>query len=57
MAKTTSGLIENMIFVFKKGKVIEIIGEGKVGDRFRKMLAFEKNEEPYISPRKCAESS
>jgi len=46
-----------MIFVFKEGKVIEIIGEGKVGDRFRKILTFEKNGEPYISRGKCVESS
>jgi len=46
-----------MIFVFKEGKVIEIIGEGKVAERFRKILTFENNEKPYISARKCVESS
>jgi len=48
-------LTENMTFVFKNGKVIEIMGGGKVGEEFREMLAFEKNEEPYISRRNCAE--
>ncbi len=50
-----ANLTENMTFVFKEGKVIEIIGGGKVGDKFREMLTFEKNEEPYISRRNCAE--
>ncbi|HIH98301.1 MAG TPA: aminopeptidase [Thermoplasmata archaeon] len=48
-------LTEDMTFVFKDGQVTEIIGGGKVGDGFRDMLAFEKNEEPYISRRNCAE--
>lgn len=50
-----ANLTENMTFVFKDGKVIEIIGGGKVSERYREMLAFEKNEEPYISRRNCAE--
>jgi len=31
------------------------VGGGKVGDKFREMLTFEKNEEPYIFRRNCAE--
>lgn len=48
-------LTENLTFVFKEGSVIEIIGGGKVGDQYREMLAFGKNEEPYNSRRNCAE--
>ena len=50
-----SGLKENMTLVFEKGNVIEIIGGGKVGDEFRRLLAFDKNEEPYISRRNLSE--
>jgi len=50
-----SGLTENMRFIFTEGSVSEIVGGGKVGDQFREMLAFEKNEEPFISRRNCAE--
>ncbi|MEA1965049.1 MAG: aminopeptidase [Candidatus Aerophobetes bacterium] len=48
-------LTENMTFIFKEGKMTEIIGGSKVGDRFREMLEVGKNEEPYISRRNCAE--
>jgi len=48
-------LKENMTLVFEKGNVVEVIGGGKVGDEFRSLLAFEKNEEPYISRRNLAE--
>ena len=48
-------LTENMTFAYKEGSVVEVIGGGKVGDRFREMLAFEKSEEPYLSRRNCAE--
>ncbi len=48
-------LKENMTLVFEKGNVIEIIGGGKVGDEFRRLLAFDKNEEPYISRRNLSE--
>jgi len=48
-------LAENMTFIFKEGKVTEIIGGGEVGDKFRKMLAFDRDEEPYTSRRNCAE--
>jgi len=49
------GLEEKMTLVFEKGNVVEIIGGGKVGDEFRSLLAFDKNEEPYISRRNLAE--
>jgi len=48
-------LTENMIFTFKDGQVVEVIGGGKVGNDFREMLACGKNEEPYLSRRNCAE--
>jgi len=44
-----------MIFVFKDGLVIEVVGGGKVGDEFREMLSCRKSEEPYLSRRNCAE--
>ena len=49
------GLNEPMTLVFRKGNVVEIIGGGKVGDEFRRLLAFDKDEEPYISRRNLAE--
>lgn len=49
------GLKEKMTLIFEKGNVVEIIGGGKVGDEFRSLLAFDKNEEPYISRRNLAE--
>ncbi|MCW3981820.1 MAG: aminopeptidase, partial [Candidatus Bathyarchaeota archaeon] len=48
-------LEENMTLIFEKGNVVEVIGGGKVGDEFRSLLAFDKNEEPYISRRNLAE--
>ncbi|MDH5439211.1 MAG: aminopeptidase [Candidatus Bathyarchaeota archaeon] len=48
-------LEENMTLVFEKGNVVEVIGGGKVGDELRSLLAFDKNEEPYISRRNLAE--
>jgi len=48
-------LEENMTLIFKNGRAVEIIGGGKVGDEFRNLLAFDKNEEPYISRRNLAE--
>ena len=50
-----SSLKENLTLVFEKGNVVEVIGGGKVGDEFRSLLAFDKNEEPYISRRNLAE--
>jgi leucyl aminopeptidase (aminopeptidase T) len=49
------GLKENMTLVFGRGNVIEIIGGGKVGDEFRRLLAFEKDGEPYVSRRNLSE--
>jgi len=49
------GLEEKMTLIFEKGNVVEIVGGGKVGDEFRGLLAFDKNEEPYISRRNLAE--
>ncbi len=48
-------LRKNMTLTFKKGRVIKIAGGGKVGDEFRDLLAFDKNEEPYVSRRNLAE--
>ncbi|MEM3627400.1 MAG: aminopeptidase [Candidatus Bathyarchaeia archaeon] len=48
-------LKEKMTLVFKNGYVTEIIGGGKVGDEYRSLLDFTKNEEPYISRRNLAE--
>jgi aminopeptidase len=50
-----ANLEEDMIFVFKDGLVIEVVGGGKVGDEFREMLSCRKSEEPYLSRRNCAE--
>lgn len=48
-------LRENMIITFRNGKVISIDGGGQVGNRFRELLAFGKEEEPYLSRRNHAE--
>jgi len=48
-------LKENMVITFKNGKVIEIDGGGEVGRRFRELLAFGMEEEPYLSRRNHAE--
>jgi leucyl aminopeptidase (aminopeptidase T) len=48
-------LKEKMVLTFKDGYVVEISGGGDVGDRFRSLLALEKNEQPYISRRNLAE--
>jgi leucyl aminopeptidase (aminopeptidase T) len=48
-------LKEKMTLVFKNGHVAEIIGGGKIGDEYRTMLDFSKNEAPYISRRNLAE--
>jgi len=48
-------LKEKMTLVFKDGYVTEIIGGGKIGDEYRNLLDFTKNEEPYISRRNLAE--
>jgi aminopeptidase len=48
-------LNEKMILTFKNGKVINIDGGGQVGNRFRELLAFGKEEEPYLSRRNHAE--
>jgi leucyl aminopeptidase (aminopeptidase T) len=48
-------LKEKMTLVFKNGYVTEITGGGKIGDEFRALLDFSKNEEPYISRRNLAE--
>lgn len=50
-----ANLEEDMTFVFRDGQVKEVIGGGRVGDEFREMLSCEKNEEPYLSRRNCAE--
>lgn len=48
-------LKEDMVFTFKDGYVVEISGGGEVGDRFRRLLALEKKEQPYVSRRNLAE--
>jgi len=48
-------LKENMVITFRNGKVISIDGGGQVGNRFRELLAFGKEEEPYLSRRNHAE--
>jgi leucyl aminopeptidase (aminopeptidase T) len=48
-------LKENMIITFRDGKVISMEGGGEVGNRFRELLAFGKEEEPYLSRRNLAE--
>lgn len=48
-------LKENMTMTFRNGKVISIDGGGQVGNRFRELLAFGKEEEPYLSRRNHAE--
>jgi len=48
-------LKENMIITFKNGKVIEIDGGEEVGNRFRELVSFGKEEEPYLSRRNLAE--
>ena len=48
-------LKENMILVFKNGKVIDVIGGGDVGETFRALLSLGREEEPYISRRNLAE--
>ena len=50
-----SNLKKNMTLIIKNGRAAEITGGGKVGDEFRELLAFDKNEEPYISRRNLAE--
>ena len=49
------GLEENMTLVFKNGEVTEVIGGGKVGDKFRDLLRPGVDEEPYKSRRNLAE--
>jgi len=48
-------LQENMTIQFEEGKVVNVLGGGKVGDEFRRLLDFAKDEEPYISRRNLAE--
>ncbi|MGQ9624399.1 MAG: aminopeptidase [Candidatus Bathycorpusculaceae bacterium] len=48
-------LKEKMTLTFKKGYVNSIVGGGKIGDEYRSLLDFKKNEEPYISRRNLAE--
>ncbi|MBE0512641.1 aminopeptidase [Candidatus Bathyarchaeota archaeon] len=48
-------LKENMILVFKNGKVVDVIGGGDVGETFRALLSPGREEEPYISRRNLAE--
>ena len=48
-------LRENMVITFKNGKVVEVDGGGEVGKRFRELLAFGKEEQPYLSRRNYAE--
>ena len=48
-------LKENLIFTFKNGSVTGISGGGDIGDRFRGLLALEKDEPLQISRRNLAE--
>ena len=48
-------LKENMILTFKNGKAVSVDGGGQVGERYRELLSFGKEEEPYLSRRNHAE--
>jgi leucyl aminopeptidase (aminopeptidase T) len=48
-------LKEKMTLIFKNGYVTQIVGGGKIGDEYRTLLDFSKEEEPYISRRNLAE--
>jgi len=48
-------LKENMVITFKNGKAVGIDGGGEVGNRFRELLAFGKEEDPYLLRRNHAE--
>jgi leucyl aminopeptidase (aminopeptidase T) len=50
-----ANLKENMILTFKDGKVISIDKGGQVGDKYRELVSFGKEEEPYLSRRNLAE--
>ncbi len=50
-----SNLSEDMVLMFEQGRVSEVIGGGTVGDHYRTLLACERDEEPYVSRRNCAE--
>ncbi len=49
------GLEEDLTFVFSKGEVVEIKGNGKVADHFRAVLQTGNQKEPYKSRRNLAE--
>jgi leucyl aminopeptidase (aminopeptidase T) len=53
--KWDSTLPEDMILIFKAGRVADLLGGGNVGDHYRTILSCEKNEEPHLSRRNCAE--
>jgi len=47
-------LKEKMTLVFKDGYVTKIIGGGKIGDEYRNLLDFTKNEEPlHFTQKPC----
>lgn len=48
-------LEENMNLLFEDGMVTCINGGGAVGEKFRRLLDFSRDEEPYLSRRNCAE--
>ena len=48
-------LKQEMRFTLAAGEVENIVGGGEVGRRFKRLLALEKNEEPYQSRRNLAE--
>jgi aminopeptidase len=53
--KCYRALSNDMVLIFQNGRVIEVIGGGKVGDSYRALLDCEKDEEPFLSRRNCAE--
>ena len=48
-------LRKNMTLIFENGKVIDVIGGGAVGEKFRDLLSPGREEEPYVSRRNLAE--
>lgn len=53
--KWDSTLPEDMVLIFNAGRVADLLGGDDVGEHYRTILACEKNEEPHLSRRNCAE--
>lgn len=48
-------LTEDMIFRIEKGEVVELLGGGEVGDRFRALFSLDSNDPLYKARRNLAE--